>query len=192
MAQDDAPALEFKTGKAWESWLEKNHAKSSGIWLRLAKKASGSESVSYAEALECALCYGWIDGQRKSETARTWLQRFIPRTDKSSWSKVNRQKALELMEAGKIRDAGMRAVERAKANGCWERAYDSPSTATVPDDLQQALDANPAAKAFFATLNSQNRYAVLYRIQTARKPETRSRRIAQFVAMLDRGEKLHT
>jgi uncharacterized protein YdeI (YjbR/CyaY-like superfamily) len=191
MTENGAPILEFRNCKGWEDWLSKNHGRSPGLWMRLAKKASGVQSVSYGEALDAALCYGWIDGQRKRESENAWLQRFIPRTNKSIWSKVNRQKALTLIAAGRMKESGLRAIERAKANGRWEAAYDSPRTATVPEDLQAALDANPRAKAFFATLNSQNRYAVLYRIQTARKAETRSNRIAQFVAMLARHEKLH-
>jgi uncharacterized protein YdeI (YjbR/CyaY-like superfamily) len=172
-------------------WLDKNHSKSPGIWMRLAKKASGSQSVSYSEALEVALCYGWIDGQKKSDGEAAWLQKFIPRAKKSGWSKVNRKKALALIEAGGMKPAGLQAIERAKADGSWDAAYDSPSTATVPNDLQAALDKNPRAKTFFATLDSQNRYAVLYRIQTVKKAETRSRKIQQFVEMLARSEKLH-
>ncbi|MGO9010447.1 MAG: YdeI/OmpD-associated family protein [Bryobacteraceae bacterium] len=191
MVKNVAPILEFRTSKRWEDWLRKNHSRSAGVWLRLAKSASGVRSVTYGEALEAALCYGWIDGQKKSESENAWLQRFILRKERSVWSKVNRRKALALIEAGRMQPAGLRAIERAKANGHWEAAYDSPRTATVPADLQAALDASPRAKAFFVTLNSQNRYAVLYRIQTARKAETRSKRIAQFVAMLGRHEKLH-
>jgi uncharacterized protein YdeI (YjbR/CyaY-like superfamily) len=187
----NADALEFAACKAWAGWLDKNHSKSSGIWMRLAKKASGRQSVSYSEALEVALCYGWIDGQKKSDGEAAWLQRFIPRAKKSGWSKINRKKALALIEAGRMKPAGLKAIQRAKADGSWDAAYDSPSTATVPGDLQVALDKNPQAKTFFSTLDSQNRYAVLYRIQTVKKAETRSRKIQQFVEMLARGEKLH-
>lgn len=191
MPPRDTAVLEFANRKAWVIWLDKNHSKSPGIWMRLAKKASGSQSVSYSEALEVALCYGWIDGQKKSDGEAAWLQKFIPRAKKSGWSKVNRKKALALIEAGGMKPAGLQAIERAKADGSWDAAYDSPSTATVPNDLQAALDKNPRAKTFFATLDSQNRYAVLYRIQTVKKAETRSRKIQQFVEMLARSEKLH-
>ena len=147
--------------------------------------------MSYGEALEVALCYGWIDGQKRSEGEAAWLQRFIPRAKKSGWSKINRKKVLTLIEAGRMKPAGLKAIERAKADGSWDAAYDSPSTATVPADLQAALDENPRAKTFFSTLDSRNRYAVLYRIQTVKKAETRSRKIGQFVEMLARNEKLH-
>ncbi len=187
----EAPILDFATRKAWAAWLAKNHAKSAGVWLRIAKKGSGAGSVSYAEALEDALCHGWIDGQKKPESDAAWLQRFVPRSEKSIWSRINREKADALVADGRMKPAGLSAIERAKANGRWEAAYDSPSKATVPDDLQAALDANPGAKAFFATLNSANRYAVLWRVQTARKAETRARRIRQFVEMLARHEQLH-
>ncbi len=183
--------LEFAGRKAWAGWLARNHAKSAGVWLRIAKKGSGAKSVSYAEALEEALCYGWIDGQKKPESETAWLQRFVPRADKSMWSRINREKADALAADGRMKPAGLEAVERAKANGRWEAAYDSQSRATVPDDLKAALEDNPGAKAFFATLDSANRYAVLWRVQTARKAETRARRIQQFVDMLARHEKLH-
>jgi uncharacterized protein YdeI (YjbR/CyaY-like superfamily) len=161
------------------------------VWLKIARKASGVASVSYAEALEVALCYGWIDGQKDKHDDDHWLQRFGPRQPRSKWSKVNRGKATALIEAGAMKPAGLREVERAKADGRWDAAYDSPSTATVPDDLQRALDEEPRAREFFATLDSANRYAILYRIQDAKKPETRARRIAKFVAMLSEHEKLH-
>lgn len=191
VAPAEAPVLELRRQEEWAAWLEKHHRSSSGAWLRLGKKGSGVQSVSHAEALEVALCYGWIDGQRRSEGERTWLQRFAPRGRRSIWSKVNRQKALELIESGRMRPAGLEEVERARADGRWDAAYDSQRTAAVPDDLQAALDANPNAKAFFATLDSRNRYAILFRIHTAKKPETRAKRIAQFVAMLAKHEKLH-
>lgn len=164
---------------------------SPGVWLRLAKVASGIPSPTYAEALDAALCYGWIDSQKKSFDADTWLQRFTPRGPKSVWSKINREKVAALIDAGRMRSAGLAAVEAAKADGRWDAAYDSQRTASVPEDFQAALDASPAAHALFGTLNSVNRYAILWRIQTARKAETRARRIEQLVAMLARGEKLH-
>jgi len=157
----------------------------------MAKKDSGIASVTHAEALEVALCYGWIDGQRKSEDERHFLQRFTPRTARSTWSKINRDKALKLIEEGRMQPAGLAEVERARADGRWEAAYDAQSVATVPPDLQAALDANPKAAAFFAKLDSRNRYAVLFRTQGAKKPETRARRIGQFVEMLAKGEKIY-
>jgi len=150
------------------------------------------QSVTYPEALDVALCFGWIDGQKKSDTAATWLQKFTPRSKRSIWSKINREKALALIAGGRMKPAGLQEIERAKADGRWEAAYESQSRAEVPADLQAALDANPKANVFFATLNSQNRYAVLFRIHHAKKAETRARRIKQFVEMLAKGEKLHS
>jgi uncharacterized protein YdeI (YjbR/CyaY-like superfamily) len=187
----DLPILQFRSQKDWAAWLEKNHESSSGIWLRLAKVSSGISSVSYPEAVEVALCYGWIDGQGKSYDEQTWLQKFTLRRDRSIWSKINRQRVEDLIRQGRVKPAGLAAVDRAKKNGRWQVAYDSPSKASVPSDLQAALEKNKKAKAFFATLNSQNRYAILHRIQTAKKTETRARRIEQFVGMLEKHEKLY-
>ena len=187
----DLPTLLFKNQKAWEVWLDKNHARSSGVWLRLARKASEVKSVSYAEALKVALCYGWIDGQKKGESENAWLQKFTPRAKKSIWSKINREKALALIESGRMKTAGLNAIERAKKDGRWDAAYDSQSEAGVPADLQAALDKNTRAKAFFATLDSHNRYAVLFRVHTAKKAGTRAKRIQKFVEMLEKHEKLH-
>jgi len=181
----------FPRQKDWAAWLARNHDKSPGVWLRLAKKASGIQTVSYSEALDVALCHGWIDAQKKSESETTWLQRFTPRATKSIWSKINREKAIALIQSGRMKPAGLAQIERAKKDGRWEAAYDSPSAATASPDLQAALDRNPRAKAFYATLDSQNRYAVLFRIQTAKKPETRVKRIQRFVEMLEKNEKLH-
>ena len=188
---DAASIRLFKSKQDWAAWLDKNHRTSTGLWLRLAKKSSDLRSVTYKEALEVALCYGWIDGQKKPESDAAWLQRFLPRGSKSLWSKINREKALALIASGEMKPAGLEAIENAKKNGQWEAAYDSPSRASVPDDFQAALNANPQAKAFFETIDRVNRYAVLWRIQTAKKPETRARKIEQFVAMLERGEKIH-
>jgi len=157
----------------------------------MAKKDSGIASVNHPEALEVALCYGWIDGQRKAEDDKYFLQRFTPRTLRSTWSKINRDKALKLIEEGRMQPAGLAEVDRARSDGRWDAAYDAQSVATVPPDLQAALNANPKAAAFFAKLDSRNRYAVLFRTQGAKKPETRARRIAQFVEMLAKGEKIH-
>ena len=188
---NEIPTLLFPKQKDWADWLRKNHAKSSGVWLKLAKKSSGSHSVSYAEALEIALCYGWIDGQKKSYDESFWLQKFTPRGAKSIWSKINKGKAGELIRSGRMKPAGLNAVEWAKQNGRWDAAYDSPSVSTVPPDFQARLNKSAKAKAFFATLNSANRYAILFRIQTAKKAETRARKIEQFIEMLERKEKLH-
>lgn len=190
-ASTDLPLLHFKDQKAWSAWLEKHYAKSPGVWLKLAKKGSETPSVSYAEALEEALRYGWIDGQKKAHDESFWLQKFTPRGPRSVWSKVNREKAEELMRSGRMKPSGLAAVERAKENGRWDAAYDSQSRVSVPDDLQAELDHHPKAKAFFSTLNSANRYAILWRLQTAKRAETRARRLEQFVGMLERGEKIH-
>jgi len=185
------PILTFASQAEWESWLELNEGAKSGVWLRLAKKAADRPTVSYAQALESALCHGWIDGQKKAENEHYWLQRFTPRTARSLWSKINKAKAEALISAGRMHPAGMREVDRARQDGRWDAAYSSAGTSTVPDDLQKALDANKKAKAFFATLDGSNRYAVLFRIQNVKKAETRARKIAQFVEMLANGEKLH-
>jgi uncharacterized protein YdeI (YjbR/CyaY-like superfamily) len=181
----------FAVRADWAAWLEKNHRKSEGLWLRLAKKGSGLRSISYAEALEIALCYGWIDGQKRGESEQAWLQRFLPRSAKSIWSKINREKALALIASGRMKAAGLDAVGTAKKDGRWDAAYDSPKAATVPEDFQAALDANPRARDFFRTLDGANRYAVLFRIQTVKKAETRSRKIREFVEMLERSETIH-
>jgi uncharacterized protein YdeI (YjbR/CyaY-like superfamily) len=185
------PILEFGTRADWEKWLERNHARSPGVWLRVAKKAARKPSVTYAEALESALCYGWIDAQKRSESDTTWLQRFMPRRPRSIWSKINREKALALISSGRMKPSGLAEVERAKADGRWDAAYDSPSSATVPDDFEKALNRSARAKKFFKTLNAANRYAILWRIQTARKAETRAARIQSMIEMLEKGETFH-
>ena len=187
----EAAARPFKDRPAWSAWLEKNHRNSAGIWLRLAKKNSGLRSVTYAEALETALCYGWIDGHKRPESEQAWLQKFCPRSAKSIWSKINREKALALIEAERMTPAGHEAIAQAKTNGRWDSAYDSPSRATVPHDFQAALDASPRANAFFTNLDRANRYAILFRIQTAKKPETRARNVQTFITMLELHEKIH-
>lgn len=186
----DTP-IECTNAASWARWLKRHHATAAGVWLRIAKKDSGIASIDHPAALEEALCYGWIDGQRKSEDAQYFLQRFTPRTKRSTWSKINRDKVLKLIDEGRMQPAGLAEVERAKADGRWEAAYDAASVATVPPDLQAALDANKKAAKFFATLDARNRYAVLFRTQGAKKSETRARRIAQFVEMLAKGEKIH-
>jgi uncharacterized protein YdeI (YjbR/CyaY-like superfamily) len=181
----------FEDQQAWAAWLGEHHAASPGAWLRLAKKGAALRSLSYAEALEEALCYGWIDGQKKSYDESSWLQKFTPRGPRSIWSKINREKAETLIEAGRMKPSGLAAVERARQDGRMDAAYDSQSVARVPEDFQAALDGSPAAQAFFATLNSTNRYAILFRIQTAKKAETRAKRIAEFIRMLENHEKLY-
>lgn len=188
---EGSPVRLFKSKQDWAAWLEKNHRENAGLWLRLAKKGSRLRSVSYKEALEVALCHGWIDGQKRPESEQAWLQRFVPRSSKSIWSKINREKALALIASGEMKAAGQEAIENAKKNGRWDAAYDSPSGATVPADFQAALDANQRAAAFFKTLDRANRYAVLWRIQTVKKAETRARKIRQFIEMLEREERIH-
>jgi uncharacterized protein YdeI (YjbR/CyaY-like superfamily) len=183
--------LGFETRSAWSRWLAAHHASSPGVWIQLAKKGSGSKSVTYAEAVEVALCFGWIDGQGRSKDELSWFQKFTPRRKTSSWSKINRERALALIAAGQMRPSGLAEIRRAKQDGRWKGAYDSPKRSKVPDDLRKALARSTRARAFFAELDARNRYAILYRIQTARKPETRARRIAEFVKMLARRELLY-
>lgn len=188
---DAAATLLFKSAKAFETWLKKNHASSDGLWLKIAKRGASEPSVTYPEAVEIALCWGWIDGQRKGLDDQHFLQRFTPRRARSIWSRINVDKVAALIEAGRMQAPGHAQIEAAKADGRWARAYDGARASAVPEDLLAALEAEPKAKAFFATLNAANRYAVLWRIQTAVKPETRARRIAQLVEMLARGETVH-
>jgi uncharacterized protein YdeI (YjbR/CyaY-like superfamily) len=188
---DAQPTLFFESAQAFDAWLSEHHADSDGIWIKFAKKGRGIPSVVYAEALDSALCHGWIDGQTKSLDEDYYLQRFTPRRKRSRWSTRNVGKALALIEAGRMRPAGQAEIDRAKADGRWERAYDGPSSMDVPPDLQAELDADPEAAEFFAGLSKTNRYAILYRLHDAKKPETRARRLAQFVEMLRNGETLH-
>jgi uncharacterized protein YdeI (YjbR/CyaY-like superfamily) len=190
----ELPVLFFSSAAEWRAWLEEHHADAAGAWIRYAKKGSGTVSVRYAEAVEEALCFGWIDGQAArdpDDPERYSRQRYTPRKARSKWSKINVGRAEKLISEGRMAPAGLAEVERARSDGRWAAAYDSPSTATVPDDLQAALDASPAAAAFFSSLKGNNRYAILYRIQTVKREETRARKIAEFVAMLERGETLH-
>jgi uncharacterized protein YdeI (YjbR/CyaY-like superfamily) len=187
----EQPVLAFASQDAFATWLEANHAVSDGIWLKFAKKGTGVETVVYAEVLEVALCFGWIDGQVKKIDKTYYMQRWTPRRARSKWSKINCGHAERLIASGAMRPAGLAEVERAKADGRWAAAYEASSKATVPDDLQAALDANPKAAAFFATLSKHNRYAILFRLADAKKPETRQRRLEQFVAMLVNGETIH-
>jgi uncharacterized protein YdeI (YjbR/CyaY-like superfamily) len=185
------PIIGFADAAAFEAWLAAEPRESAGLWLKLAKRGSGIASLSKAEAIDAALCHGWIDGQLDKYDEKSWLIRFTPRRPKGKWSEVNRSRALELIEAGRMRPAGLAEVEAAKADGRWDAAYAPQSRAEVPGDLQAALDANPKAAAFFATLKGANRYAILYRIGAVKKAETRARKIAQFVAMMERGETIH-
>jgi uncharacterized protein YdeI (YjbR/CyaY-like superfamily) len=191
VAPDELPIVPFASPAEFEAWLEEGHADSAGLWLKIAKKGSGVESVSYAEALEVALCFGWIDSQKRAFDEKHFLQRFTPRRPRGKWSRINRDAAEELIAAGRMRPAGLAEVEAAKADGRWEAAYAGQRTAEVPADLRRELDANPAAREFFAGLDSANRYAILYRLGDAKKPETRERRLRKFIAMLARGEKIH-
>jgi uncharacterized protein YdeI (YjbR/CyaY-like superfamily) len=188
---DSAPIRAFTSQSAWEKWLDENHRTSDGIWMQLAKKASGIPSVTYAEAVESALCYGWIDGQKRPHSETAWLQRFTPRRPKSMWSQINREKALALIEAKRMKAAGVEQVERARQDGRWEAAYGSPSALTTDTDFEKALNKNPRAKKFFKTISAANRYAILWRIQTAKRTETRESRIRQYVEMLEKGETHH-
>lgn len=190
-APGDLAVLEFADAAAWRTWLKRNHASSPGIWLRFARKGSGLPSITHPEAVDGALRWGWIDGQGKSHDATYWLTKFTPRRSRSIWSKINRDKALALIASGDMAAPGLAEVERAKADGRWDAAYDSPRTSAIPEDFAKALAAKPRAAAFFKTLNAANRYAILWRLQTAKRPETRAKRIEQFVAMLARGEKIH-
>jgi uncharacterized protein YdeI (YjbR/CyaY-like superfamily) len=188
---DDLPVLLFAKPTELEAWLEENGEDAEGIWLKIAKKGAPEPSVTYREALELALCFGWIDSQKRGLDETHFLQRFTPRRPRGRWSRINRDKAEALIAAGKMRPAGMAEVEAARADGRWAAAYEGQRTAAVPADLRRELDANPAAAEFFAKLDSANRYAILYRLDEARRPETRRRRLRKFVAMLERGEKIH-
>ena len=181
----------FSSAKELERWLARNHAKSTGIWLRFFKKNSGVPSVSYYEALEAAICFGWIDGQLKKYDEKSWLRKFTPRRPKSVWSKRNREHAERLIRAGKMQTAGLQEVEAAKQDGRWKAAYDSASKMEIPDDFLKELAKNKRAKAFFETLNRANVYAIVWRLQTAKKPETRQRRLATILAMLAKEQKFH-
>ncbi len=185
------PIIGFATLASFETWLAAQPVDSAGLWLKLAKKESGIASLTKAEAIDAGLCLGWIDGQLDKYDAAYWLTRFTPRKPRSKWSEVNRKRALELIAEGRMKPLGMVQIEAAKTDGRWDAAYAPASTATVPPDLQEALDANPAAAKFFATLTGANRYAVLYRISAVKRAETRARKIEDYVAMLARGETLH-
>jgi len=191
MSSDELEIFLFADRGELEAWLEENGGDSDGVWLKIAKKGAPVPSVTYDEAVELALCFGWIDSQVRRFDDTHYIQRFTPRRPRGRWSKINREKAEALEAAGALRPAGAAEVEAAKADGRWEAAYEGARTAKVPDDLQAALDASPAAATFFADLDSANRYAIIWRLGDAKKPETRARRLAKFIAMLERGEKIH-
>jgi uncharacterized protein YdeI (YjbR/CyaY-like superfamily) len=191
MAAAEQPVLAFATQADFRAWMEAEHAAADGIWLKFAKKASGIASVTYDEALDVALCFGWIDGQVRGLDDTHYLQRWTPRRRRSPWSQRNVAKVAALVDSGQMRPAGMAEIERAKADGRWDRAYAGPKAAAVPEDLQAALDGNREAAEFFATLTGSNRYAIVYRVNDAKRPETRARRIEKFVAMLAAHEKLY-
>ena len=181
----------FKTRKDFATWLDKNHKTSPALWVRIAKKGSGTKSITYAEGVEVALCYGWIDAQKLPESEDAWLQRFMPRRPKSIWSKVNREKVAALIASGEMKAAGLEEIERARKDGRWDEAYDSFSKAVVPADFEKELELHPKAKAFFKTLSRTNSYAITWRLQTAKKAETRAKRMRTFIEMLEKGETLH-
>lgn len=185
------PIAEFPSADAWNDWLGAHHASAKELWLRFARKGAARTTVTRAEALEAALCWGWIDGQARSESDEYWLQRFTPRTRRSKWSQINRDAAEALIATGKMKPAGLAAVESAKADGRWDAAYAAPRNMVVPEDLARELEQRPEAKDRFNRLDAQDRYSILYRIQDAKKPETRARRIAKYVEMMDRGETIH-
>ena len=191
MPDDPLPVMTFESTDAWDTWLAAHHTDSPGLWLKIAKKGAAGRTISYSDALDVALCHGWIDGQKGRHDDDYWLQRFTPRKPGGNWSKINTERAVALIASGRMRPAGLREVERARADGRWEQAYESQSRVTVPEDLARALAANERAGAFFATLDSANRYAILYRIGTAKKPETRAKRIDTFVTMLSEHKKIH-
>ena len=191
IGRSSGPVRCFASQADWARWLDKNHRDSEGLWLRLAKKGSALRSVTYGEALEVALCYGWIDGQKRGESEMAWLQRFLGRSPNSVWSKINRERAVALIARGRMKAAGFEAVEAAKKAGRWDAAYDSPKAAAVPEDFRVALNASSRARKFFHSLDGANRYAVLFRIQTVKKAETRARKIREFIEMLERNERIH-
>lgn len=185
------PIIEFETAEAFETWLLENHDNSNGLWLKIFKKDSGKKTISYAEALDVALCYGWIDGQKQAYDEQAWLQKFCPRRAKSIWSKINIGHVERLINERRMRPAGLQAVERAKADGSWEKAYDSPTQMTIPEDFLKELSKNKKAEAFFMGLNKTNLFSIGFRLQTAKKQETREKRMKEIIEMLAKGEKFH-
>lgn len=191
MKHDEYPVREFKTAKSYETWLSKNCSKSDGIWLKMSKAKSGIPSVTYAQAVEISLCYGWIDGMAQGLDDNFYTQKFTPRRSNSKWSVINKNKAGELIKSGRMKPTGLAAIEAAKRNGQWKAAYLSPTSIPVPENLQKALDKNKKAKAFFAKISSQNRYAILLRLHQVKREETKARKIKEYIAMLTRGETIY-
>jgi len=190
-ASEDQKSIRFASAAEWERWLGENHRDCDGVWIKMAKRASGVDGVRYPEVLESALCYGWIDARREALDERFFLQRFTPRRTRSRWSRINRETAERLISEGRMRPSGLAQVERAKADGRWEAAYESQARSRIPEDLERELDARPAAKASFERLNSQNRYAILYRLADAKRAETRERRLAKVVEILEAGKTIY-
>lgn len=188
---DRTPVVAFESARLWEAWLAKHHAHSPGVWLRIYKKDSGKKTVNYTEALDAALCYGWIDSRKAPGDAQSWLQRFTPRRPKSGWSRINTEKVERLIQKGRMKAAGLREAEAAKADGRWQRAYDSHRRAVLPADFLRELAKNKTAQSFFEGLSKANTYAIAYRLQTAKRPETRQKRMAFILAMLARRQKFH-
>lgn len=190
VGKDGLSVVLFETMEMWAAWLDQN-AGTTGIWVRLAKKNSGVKSIDYFQALEVALCYGWIDGIKKTWDNVSWIQRFTPRKPASKWSKINKEKVLKLIEDGKMKPSGLAVIEISKKKGTWDNAYESQKNTRIPDDLQAELDENPEIAEFFNSLKSVNRYAIIYRLQTSRTPELRAKKLAQFVEMLNKKEKIY-
>ena len=190
VGKDGLPVVLFETEESWAEWLNEN-SNNTGVWVRLAKKNSGIKSIDYFQALEVALCYGWIDGLKNAFDEVSWIQRFTQRKPASKWSKINKEKVLKLIEDGRMKPSGMAVIEISKKKGTWDTAYDSQKNTTVPDDLQAELDKNPEAAEFFSSLKSVNRYAIIYRLQTARTPELRAKKLADYIEMLNRKEKIY-
>jgi len=191
MIHDEYPVKSFKTAAAFEEWLNKYHKKADGLWMKIAKASTGIKSIAFPDALDIALCYGWIDGMRRGLDGEYYVQKFTPRRDKSVWSVINKNKVAQLIKEGRMKEAGYDAIEEAKKNGRWDNAYHSPANAQVPDDFQKALDKNKKAKAFFATLTSQNRFAIIYRVHQAKREETKKKKIEQYIKMLEEGKTIY-
>jgi uncharacterized protein YdeI (YjbR/CyaY-like superfamily) len=191
MPNDNLPVISFESSSQWEKWLVENHTQQNGVWLRIFKKDSGVALVTYAEALDEALCYGWIDGQKNKYDERSWLQKFTPRRKKSIWSKINTLHVERLIESGKMKEAGTKEIEAAQQDGRWQQAYDSHKNMTLPEDFLYQLEKDPKAKVFFETLNKTNKYSIAFQLQTAKKPETREKRMKVILEKLAKGEKFH-
>jgi uncharacterized protein YdeI (YjbR/CyaY-like superfamily) len=191
MVHDNYPVKSFKSAADFEKWLDKNHKKADGLWMKIAKANTGIKSIAFPDALDIALCYGWIDGMRRGLDDEYYMQKFTPRRGKSVWSVINKDKVAQLIKQGRMKEAGLDAIERAKKNGQWDRAYLSPANAEVPEDLQEALNSNKKAKAFFAKLSSQNRFAILYRLHHVKREETKKKKIHEYIKMLEQGRTIY-